>query len=820
MKYLVIVESPSKCKKIEKYLNDNDDLHIYEVVATMGHITELKHLKNIDFENNFTCTYDLIEAKKKNTEMIRKKIKELDEVIISCDPDREGEGIASTICEVFGLDILTTKRVTFNEITETAIVTAIKNPRTIDINLVYAQKARQILDLIVGYKVSPMLWNFITKHSVNSLSAGRCQTPALRLIYDNQQERIKSQEKKVYNTIGYFTSLHIPFELNKKFECEEETTDFLDGSSTHTHIYNVTEPIKVYKKPPEPFTTSRIQQVASNEFHFSPKETMRMCQNLYEGGYITYMRTDSKTYSAEFIESAKEYVIRNYHEGEKYISENIDELINGKKSIKTIKSIKPIKTTKPKPNPKKKKEEDQTNKDNQTNKNNPNKPEKNQLTQDAHEAIRPTNISLFDLPSNLDSKEKKLYKLIWTNTLESCLTSAVFSAITATISGFNNTTFTYTSEQIQFPGWLIVSKKYDTDTKEFAHLQVLKQNDVIPYKKITSKFTMKGLKQHYTEARLVQLLEEKGIGRPSTFSSLVDKIQERGYVKKQDIKGKIMEGKDYELIDGDIFEEEVKRELGNEKNKLVIQPLGNIIVEFLDTHFSSLFNYDYTKNMEYDLDKISKGVKVWYELCKECNDQLDKLIDNLKNETKMEIQIDDTHSYIIGKYGPVIKHTEEVDGKEITTFKPIKKDIQVQQIKNGEIELEDMIDKTIKKTKNVLGQYNGNDVIIQKGKFGLYITWGENNKTLKDLGNRPIENITFEDVKKYLEEGSNFIREVSPSISIRKGPKGDYLFYKNNKMRKPQFLDIKAFYKEEKKDYSNCDISVLKSWIKNTYQIS
>lgn len=815
MKYLVIVESPSKCKKIEKYLNDNNDLHIYEVVATMGHITQLTSLKNIDIDNNFTCKYDIIEAKKKNTELIRKKIKQFDEVILSCDPDREGEGIAANICQVYNLDILTTKRVTFNEITESAILNAMKNPRTIDINLVHAQQARQILDLIVGYKVSPMLWKFITKHSINSLSAGRCQTPALKLIYDNQEEIKQSEPKKIYNTVGYFTSLNIPFELNKHFDTEKDTTDFLHGSSTFKHIYTSSEPVKVHKKPPEPFTTSRIQQVASNEFHFSPKETMRLCQNLYEAGYITYMRTDSKTYSKEFIESAKEYVIRNYPEGEKFIDEDIDRLITGNKPnvIDTVVNVtnntnntntqsagkKTIKKTK-------KSEESE-------------KPPNPKLTQDAHEAIRPTAISLFELPDKIDSKERKLYKLIWTNTLESCLTSAVFSVIHATISGFNNTKFSYTSEQIQFPGWLIVTKKYDTDTREYKFLQMIKQNDVIPYKKMTSKFSIKGLKQHYTEARLVQLLEEKGIGRPSTFSSLVDKIQERGYVKKEDVKGKTIECTDYELDNGDIYEEDVKREFGNEKNKLVIQSLGIIVMEFLDKHFFSLFNYDYTKNMENDLDKISKGEMVWYELCKVCNQQLDELINNLKDETKMEIQIDESNTYIIGKYGPVIKHTENIDGKEAISFKPIKKDIDIHQIENGEVKIEDIIDKTVKKTKYTLGKYDEHDVILQKGKFGLYITWGDNTKTIKDLGNRPIENVTFDEVKKYLEEGSNFIREISPSLSIRKGKKGDYLFYKTSKMKKPQFYDINNFYKEEKADYKTCNLSILKEWIKKTHEV-
>jgi DNA topoisomerase-1 len=791
MRYLVIVESPSKCRKIEKYLNENDDLNIYEVIATMGHIIELTSLKNIDFENNFECTYDLIKEKKRNTDLIKKKIKEYDEVILACDADREGEGIAASICKMFKLDIFTTKRITFNEITESALIKAIKNPRTIDINMAQAQQARQVLDLLVGYKVSPMLWKYITKHAANSLSSGRCQSPALRIIYDNQMEINNMNEQKLYNTIGYFTYFNIPFELNKQFESKKDVTDFLEKSADFSHIYSCSKPVKKYKASPEPFTTSRIQQVSSNELHYSPKETMRLCQNLYEAGYITYMRTDSKTYSKDFIESAKEYIRRNYAEGEKYIHENIDRLITG-----LI----------------------QNNKTNSTPQKGNNNKDKKERTQDAHEAIRPTNISLYELPERVDPKERRMYKLIWETTLESCISSAVFYAITANISGYNNTTFSYTSEQIHFPGWLIVSKKYNEETKEYKYLQIIKQDEVISYKKIVSKVTIKGLKQHYTEARLVQLLEEKGIGRPSTFSSLVDKIQERNYVKKEDVKGRKIECTDYELVDGDIFEEDVERDFGNEKNKLVIQPLGIIVMEFLDKHFFSLFNYDYTKNMEDDLDKISKGDKVWHELCRECNTQIDTLIQGLQDEVKMEIKIDKENTYIVGKYGPVVKHVENVNGLEQISFKPVKKGIQIE---TG-MKIEEIIDtsKTIQKNQHNLGKYEGDDVILKKGNYGLYITWGKNSKTLKDLGNRPIENVTFDEVKKYLEEGSNFIREISPNVSIRKGPKGDYLFYKTTKMKKPKFFDLKQFYVDTKEDYNSCDIRSLKTWIKDTHQIS
>ena len=225
--------------------------------------------------------------------------------------------------------------------------------------------------------------------------------------------------------------------------------------------------------------------------------------------------------------------------------------------------------------------------------------------------------------------------------------------------------------------------------------------------------------------------------------------------------------------------------------------------------------------MEESLDKIAKGELIWFELCKTCNDEIDILLEKSKDETKLEYKIDEKNTYLIGKYGPVIKCVEETEnGKEEITFKPIRKDADIKMIKNGTCRVEDIVD-TNKTTKSqyILGQHNGKDVVLKKGKFGLYISWGENTKTIKELGNRPIENITFEEVQKYLEEGSNFIREISTNISIRRGQKGDYLFYKTSKMKKPQFYDIKGFHTEMGEDYKSCNITKLKSWIAEKYKI-
>jgi DNA topoisomerase-1 len=782
---LVIVESPAKCKKIEEYLGPG-----YKCIASYGHLRTIPSIKNIDIENNFKPTYLIIDEpiKKRQVELIRKEIKNADDIMLASDDDREGEMISYSLIELFNLP-LTTKRITFNEITESALRNAIQNPKTIDMNLVQAQQARQILDILVGFKISPVLWKLVAnpKGKERALSAGRCQTPALKLVYENQQEINESVAKKVYNTTGYFTNSNLPFELNKQIEDEDSMVDFLDKSADFSHIYKCSQPSKVFKQPPEPFTTSRIQQVASNELHYSPKETMRICQLLYEGGYITYMRTDSKVYSVEFINLASEYIATTYN-GQYFNSQLLTSTDNENTGVKSKKESK--------------------------------KAKKDILRQEAHEAIRPTNISLRELPEEMDSKERRMYKLIWTNTLESCMIPASYFSVTASITAPLDMKYSYSSELIDFPGWKIVENKFSRENHEYQYLQTIKKDTTIPYKKITSKVTIKGSKLHYTEAKLVQLLEEKGIGRPSTFSSLIDKIQERGYVKKEDIKGKEIVCKDFELQDDEIFEIETKREFGNEKGKLIIQPLGIIVMEFLDKHFNHLFNYHYTSLMEESLDKIAKGELIWFEVCSSCNKEVDELVDGVKHETKIEFQIDENNTYIIGKYGPVIKCVEEKDGKEEITFKSIKNDIDITKLENGEYEVNDIVNT--EKTSNsqfILGQYEGKEVILRKGKFGLYVTWGDNSRNLKELGNRPIENITFQEVREILEKGSNIIRVINTSASIRKGPKGDYLFYKTAKMKKPQFYDIKNFTVDTKEDYKICNITILKSWVENKYNI-
>lgn len=723
MKFLVIVESPSKCIKIAGYLNTFDPTNHYDVVATMGHINELKSLSDINM-TTFECKYTLSDSKIKQVNLIKSKIKDANEVIIATDDDREGESIGYHVCNTFGLNVATTKRIIFHEITESAIVSAIQNPTVINMDKVKAQQARQIMDLLVGFQLSPQLWSHILKK--NSLSAGRCQSPALRLIYDQEKEIEDANPSLIYNTTGYFFGQNLPFLLDHKFETKEDAENFLAESLNHEHIFQIGPLTKSIRKQPEPFTTSKLQQACSNEFRLSPKETMRICQTLYEAGLITYMRTDSKHYSEEFIDTVKEYITSTMEP--RYLDQGIlDGVTLGKENERK--------------EPKKKKA-------------------KTVVAQGAHEAIRPTDI-LVQTVADLDPKELKVYQLIWRNTLESCLPPAVIQCVKASISAFDSKNFVYTSEQIEFPGFKIVKPVASDNDPHFLYIQTIKKNLVVPFNKIASEATLKGQKSHFSEAHLVHLLEEKGIGRPSTFSSLVEKIQEKEYVKKQDIAGKKVSVTDFEIDpEGNLSESTREKEIGKEKEKLVLLPLGKIVSEFLEQHFHPLINFDFTREMEDQLDRVAKRESDIVALCSHCNHMIQECLKPLASTDKIVLP-------------------------------------------NQEATIQEAI-----------GTHEGHPVYIKKGKFGLYAEWGSDTKSLKSFGNRPIENIRWEDVLPILQSGSTTLREINEHMSIRKGPRGNYIFYQLPKAKKPTFFSLAGFTGG---DAVTCDLNVLKEWIKEKY---
>ena len=822
---LVIVESPAKCNKIESYLGPG-----YKCIATFGHFRTLDGLKSINTDN-FKLKFSCMDEKSKQISRIKSEIEScMGNVIIATDDDREGEAIGWHVCDMFKLPVETTPRIIFHEITKTAIERAVSTPGTLNMNLVYAQFARQILDLLVGYHISPQLWTHIASSVKNSLSAGRCQTPALRLVYDNQKDIDASPGKMVYNTVGYFTKLNLPFTLGRHYDTPKDVEEFLEESVNHDHVYTLLSPKKTSKAPPCPFTTSALQQKASSEYNYSPSETMSVCQKLYESSFITYMRTDSKTYSPEFIESAKRYISEKW--SDKYINPNIQYLALGFSSggdgANTSKQTKTTKTGK-------------------------GSDDKGVKAQEAHEAIRPTNISTLKIPDTFTAREQKLYKLIWTNAIESCMSHATGVTITACLTAPKSNEYKYTTELIEFPGWKAVDG-YEKENPNYNYLQNIKKNCIIPYNKIKATVTMNELKSHYTEAGLIKILEEKGIGRPSTFSSLIEKIQKRGYVEKSDVLGKKVKCTDFELLPDELLEMPTEREFGNEKNKLVIQPLGTIVMEFIVQHFNTLFEYNFTKKMEDDLDKIAKGDILYTETCMFCLDNVTQLTTALKDKNiqKDTVNIGENHVYMVGSKGPVIKHTTvDDDGKKKIEYKSVKKDIDVAKLKRGEYELTDVIDEkgSIDMGGIKLGIYDSNEIILKRGKYGLYFVWGEQKKSLSGLfpKNKNPSTIAYHEIVKIIEtsntqiqsqvenmngdrdddEGGGIVsignklsvkgmvRKITDNISIRNGKYGDYIFYKTPEMKNPTFLKLKGFTE----DYKTCSMFNIIEWIQKTYKI-
>ena len=769
MSYIaVIVESPAKCSKIEKILGSG-----YKCMASYGHFREVNTLKNIDINNNFKINYTLSKNKLDNVKKLKTFISKSTSVIIASDDDREGEAIGWHICDYFNLSIKTTKRIKFNEITETAIKKSVINYGYLDMNLVYSQQARQCLDLLVGFTITPLLWKHISYNSKNSLSAGRCQTPALQIIYNNQKEIDKSLGKLVYNTSGYFTNKNLLFKLNKQFGSYLEVNNFLETSINFNHVFKKENVKTIEKQPPNPLSTSCLQQLSSNILNYSPKLTMTICQTLYESGLITYMRTDSKIYSTEFINTTSKYIITKY--GVKYISTDLNKLNKDGNDKKT--DIK---------------------------------------TQDAHEAIRPTDINLNELKmtSKITQKECRMYKLIYETTLESCMSNAVYNSLSCQITAPTNYLYKNVSELNIFPGWKIV-KGLDNNTDTYNYILNMKDNCNIKYNKIYSEFSMIELKSHYTEAKLVKKLEKLGIGRPSTFSSLVEKIQNRNYVKKQNIEGNSITNQDFELLDDCLTEIEITKTFGNEKNKLVIDPIGIIVIEFLNKYFTKLFNFDYTKNMENKLDLIANNNLTSNDLCLENYNLIEYLIktnklDNLNYKKEGEFQIDDTHSYIIGKFGPVIKCNQN----NKITFKKVKDNLDIDKLKNNDLLLDDIIDtEHTSVNNNIIGKYKDFDIVIKNGKYGYYILYNNKNISI-DKKKYSIENLSYEIAIEiidnyYNNQNKSIIRIINDEFSIRKGKFGDYIYYKTVKMKKPKFINLNNF----KYDYKTCDENLIFDFI-------
>lgn len=820
---LIIVESPAKCSTILKYLGPG-----YRCIATMGHMRYLDGLDSIDVKNNYKLTFTIMDSKKTQIDKIKSEMKMAARILLATDDDREGEAIAWHICDMFNLPIETTERIVFHEITKDAIERAVLHPQKINMNIVHSAHARQILDLLIGYKISPLLWQHISSDKGSALSAGRCQTPALRIIYDNELERIQlnnnnqiKENKYHYSVYGYFTKFNLPFSLTTTFQSNKEDMNALEHflqNSIHTntkYIFRRNGSPRTHRsKAPQPFTTSRIQQTASNDFAFSPSETMESCQTLYERGLITYIRTTGKTYSAEFAKNAAQFIAEKW--GDKYIKAE-GENHEGDKCIEND-------------------------------------------TAAAHEAIRPTDLTRLTLSGEFHAREQKMYKLIWRNTLESCMSDYTFSSLETIIdtniqcqcTGLEEThsySYVYTCQKPIFCGWKAVQGFTNEQLSQHTMMDYLlniRESSELPCNKIETKisFDLSGA-QHYTEARLIQLLEEKEIGRPSTYSAIVDKIKEREYVKKQNVSGQKVECVEHTVAEKKISHTKTWREFGNENNKLIITPLGNTVIEFLISHFPDLFSYNYTRNMEARLDDIaaitpepnqSKDTQSKDKLktvCDECFREIRENIAKYKSSKKEKtfFKIDDQHVFLNGKYGPTIMvirpedvekysntRNDEVNYNELiqsdnVAFKKVKPGIMIEDLQNGkysnlsEILAEDSL------LERVVGTYGGYNILLKTGRFGKYILWGKdgmNRKSIEKthLQSKQLSDISLDEVIRIIESEvesgtgtdlTGIIRTINDDISIRNGKYGDYIFYKTVNIKKPKFISLKGFNKDYKK---------------------
>ncbi len=763
--HLVIVESPSKCQKIEGYLGSQ-----YKCIASKGHIRELKGLTSIKVKENYEPIFSISSSKSAHVEWMKKVIKQFPKanIILAADDDREGEAIAWHICETFALPIDKTQRIVFHEITKPAIQKAIGSPGLVNMHLVKAQHARQVLDILVGFKISPLLWKYLYNDKDNGLSAGRCQTPALRLVYDNEMEKKKSGGiEKSYKTTGYFTSRNLEFVLSHNYDKEENLINFLEKSKKFEHKISLGSPRDVAKAPPKPFSTSNLLQTASNTLNMSPKETMMHCQTLYQGGFITYMRTESTKYSKEFIKNIGSQIDERY--GEKY-----------KGDVTNI-----------------------------TNMNNA----------DPHEAIRVTDITLENLA--VKDRMSSLYKLIWNNTYESCMATAHYEATQAIIIAPEKHHYRNTIEVPQFLGW----KRHKEETKNNTVTQndgkatllyiksMVSGSGSLKYNKIVSSVSFKNKHSHYSESGLIKKLEDLGIGRPSTFAMLVDTIVEKGYVNKTNIDNGTVKCNEYLLEKENLTKETIEKSMGKESNKLVIQKTGILIIEFLMKHFETMFSYGYTKTMEDKLDIISNGkASDWHTVCDECHALIKELSKPISKLSKESYKLDDIHEVVFVKYGPTIRYTGD-DGK--SAYKKINPSLELDldKLKAGGYKIEELLAKD----DRCVGKWKNEDVYIREGRFGRYIEYGDTKKSITTI-TKPINDITMEDLKKIMDGKPNpsILRTLNADFSVRKGKYGPYVFYKTAHMKKPKFLNIKQF----NQGYTTCSAVELINWLCKTHKIN
>ena len=669
---LVIVESPAKAKTIEKYLGVN-----YKVASSFGHISDLPS-KNIgiDIENDFKPKYEVSSDKKTIVKNLKDLVKKSKTVWLASDEDREGEAIAWHLFRTLKLDADNTKRIVFNEITKSAITNAINNPRSINYDLVDAQQARRVLDRIVGYELSPVLWRKVK----GGLSAGRVQSVAVRLIVEKEREIRNYVSTSTYKVEAIFKNSNgkeFVARLSNEFKSKDDAVDYLNSTTEST--FKVSEIVKkpVKKSAPAPFTTSTLQQEASRKLSFPVSKTMSVAQRLYESGHITYMRTDSVNLSNLAIDEAKKQVVKNF--GEAYA------------------------------NPK-------------------NFSTKAKGAQQAHEAVRPTN---FDMsPDNVkDYDQKRLYQLILNRTLASQMKPAELEKTNIKISSSNRSElFTANGEVIKFDGYLKLYQvsKDDDSAEDDGILPRFNENEILNLEDLfaTQKFSRPPYR--YSEASLVKKLEELGIGRPSTYAPTISTVQNRGYVEKGSTEAKSRNVIKVSISNGVISENTLSEKFGSDKGKLIPTDIGMIVTDFLKNHFEYIMDYNFTAKVEQDFDSIASGKKDWTEMMKSFYGKFHPVVEDVQQNATRESgkrvlgshpENDKEVSVRLGKFGPMVQ-IGTVDDEEKPKFASLPQDFQIESV---------TLDQALSlfELPRTLGEFQGETLEANNGRYGPYIKFGK-----------------------------------------------------------------------------------------------
>ncbi|WP_455673002.1 type I DNA topoisomerase [Phocaeicola sp.] len=748
-KNLVIVESPAKAKTIEKFLGND-----YKVLSSYGHIRDLKKKEfSIDVEKGFEPTYEIPTDKKKLVSELKAEAKKADMVWLASDEDREGEAISWHLFEVLGLDPKKTKRIVFHEITKTAILKAIENPRDIDVNLVNAQQARRILDRIVGFELSPVLWRKVKP----ALSAGRVQSVAVRLIVEREREVHAFVSEPSYRVTAVFevpdvdgTKVEMKAELGTRFKTKEEAQAFLETCKEAQFAIEdiTTRPMK--KSPAAPFTTSTLQQEAARKLGFTVAQTMMVAQRLYENGQITYMRTDSVNLSALALNTSKETI----------------QSLMGEKYVKTRQFA-----------------------------------TKTKGAQEAHEAIRPTYMSneVIEAPA----QEQKLYELIWKRTIASQMADAELEKTTATISiSSSSEKFIATGEVITFDGFLRVYKEsYDDDAEqedEGRLLPSLAKGENIERKEIlaTQRFTQ--CPPRYTEASLVRKLEELGIGRPSTYAPTISTVQQRGYVEKGNSEG-VKRAYDILKLKGSKITESTKTEMtGNEKSKLLPTDVGIVVNDFLMEFFPEIMDYNFTASVEKEFDEVAEGEKEWTGMMGQFYKGFHPLVDktmNTKSEHKVGERILGTDpvsgkpvSVKIGRFGPVIQIGATEDDEK-PRFAQLSKGLSMETIT-----LEEALEAF--KLPRTLGDFEEKTVTVGVGKFGPYVR--HNNVFASIPKDKDPMTISLDEAVELITAKREAAEkkviktfDEEPDLQILNGRYGPYIAYQKKNYKIPENVEPK-----------------------------